>query len=101
MMDYSMQWNNMMALGPVFLLTMLVLFLIPIVVAWRITVKAGYTGVLSLLLLIPVVNIVMLLIFAFSEWPIQAKLRAMKSGWTPPQNQTTPPTQPTPQEPHA
>jgi hypothetical protein len=97
MMDYSMQWNNMMAMGPVFLGVLAVLFLIPLIVAWRITVKAGYTGVLSLLLLIPGVNIVMLLIFAFSEWPIQAKLRAMKSGWTPPQSPTTPPNTQVPQ----
>jgi uncharacterized membrane protein YhaH (DUF805 family) len=97
MQDYSMQWNSMMALVPVFLVVMLVLFLISLIVAWRITVKAGYTGVLSLLLLIPVVNFVMLLIFAFSEWPIQAKLRAMKSGWTPPQIPQNPPTPQAPQ----
>jgi len=34
---------------------------------WQILRKAGYPGVLSLLALVPVVNIVMLYVFAFSE----------------------------------
>lgn len=36
--------------------------------------KAGYSGWLALLMLIPVVNLIWLLIFAFSEWPIEAEL---------------------------
>ena len=39
-------------------------------VAWvQIFNKAGYTGWLTLLFLIPVVNIILFLWFAFSEWP--------------------------------
>lgn len=33
--------------------------------------RAGYPWAMGLLQLIPVVNVVMLLILAFSEWPIQ------------------------------
>jgi len=42
---------------------------------WRIVSKAGYNGALSLLMLIPLVNIVMYAIFAFSEWPVQKQAR--------------------------
>jgi len=43
-----------------------VVFIIP---AWRIVQKAGFHGALSLLWFIPVVNIVMLWVFAFVRWP--------------------------------
>ena len=36
---------------------------------WKILSKAGYPGVLSLLWLVPVLNVVALLIFAFTDWP--------------------------------
>ena len=37
--------------------------------AARILNKAGYSGWWSLIMLIPIVNIVFLWIFAFSKWP--------------------------------
>jgi hypothetical protein len=43
-----------------------VLVVIP---TWRIVRKAGYHGALSLLGLIPIVNIVLLWVFAFVKWP--------------------------------
>jgi hypothetical protein len=42
---------------------------------WRIFAKAGYSGARSLLLLFPVINVIIFLLFAFSEWPIQRRLR--------------------------
>jgi hypothetical protein len=36
---------------------------------WQILSKAGYNGAWSLLAFIPVVNLVMLYVFAFSRWP--------------------------------
>jgi len=36
----------------------------------RILHKAGYSGWWSLLMLIPIVNIVMIWVFAFSDWPL-------------------------------
>ena len=49
------------------------LLLIPVVIVilpfWRIFQKAGYSGFLSLLMLVPVVNLVMLYFLAFSDWP--------------------------------
>ncbi len=46
----------------------LAVFIIP---AWRIAAKAGFPEATSLLLLIPVVNIVCIWVFAFIEWPVQ------------------------------
>jgi hypothetical protein len=50
--------------------------ILTLVVNWRIAAKAGYSGGLSLLLLIPFVNVAALIIFAFSEWPIERELAA-------------------------
>ncbi len=41
---------------------------------WRICVKAGYSGAMSLLFLVPGVGpLILLLILAFGEWPISRK----------------------------
>jgi hypothetical protein len=46
----------------------LAVFMVP---AWRIASKAGYPGALSLLLVIPIVNIILIWLFAFSRWPVE------------------------------
>lgn len=43
-------------------------FIIP---GWRIASKAGYSGAWSLLLLVPIINLVVIWIFAFMRWPAQ------------------------------
>ena len=55
------------------------ILILSLVVNWKIASKAGYSGVLSLLMLIPLVNFVVLLMFAFSEWPIEQQLRGTRS----------------------
>lgn len=40
---------------------------------YRILLKAGFDGKLTLLLLLPVVNVLAVWAFAFSEWPNLAK----------------------------
>jgi hypothetical protein len=52
------------------------------VICWKIAAKAGYQGALSLLMLVPLVNFVIILIFAFSEWPIESRLKALTGGTT-------------------
>jgi hypothetical protein len=42
------------------------IFIVP---SWRIVQKAGFNGALSLLGLIPLVNIVLFWVFAFIKWP--------------------------------
>jgi len=44
---------------------------------WKIFSKAGYSGARSLLLIFPLVNLIVFLLFAFSEWPIQRRLRGV------------------------
>jgi hypothetical protein len=62
---------------PELLLLMILLFIFGGAVAaaiaawWRIFAKAGHPGALGLLMMIPGVNFVVLLWFAFSDWPIQ------------------------------
>jgi hypothetical protein len=56
------------ALG-VFLLFYLVIFVF-VLFAWaRIITKAGYSGAWVLVGLVPIVNLVMFFVFAFSDWP--------------------------------
>jgi len=45
-----------------------------IFVYWKIATKAGYNGALSLLLFVPLVNIVIIIMFAFTRWPIEDAL---------------------------
>ena len=73
--------GSFLVLGLVFLVTLA----FGIIVQWRIAAKAGYPGALSLLMLIPIVNFVVLLMFAFSEWPIERALRGNgPGGYAPP-----------------
>jgi len=50
-----------------------------IIVWWRIMGKTGYPGVLGLLMLVPIANLVMFLVLAFSTWPIEKELKALKN----------------------
>lgn len=50
-------------------------FVLLMVPYFRIVSKAGYSGWLSLLMLVPLVNIVMLFVFAFSDWPLEQRAR--------------------------
>lgn len=48
--------------------------------------KAGYSFWMALLMLVPIANLVWLLVFAFSKWPIQQELdayRAQHQGYLP------------------
>ena len=46
-----------------------------VVVPVQILRRAGYSGWWVLVLLVPVVNLAMVLRFAFTEWPVQRALR--------------------------
>jgi len=49
----------------------LLLLIFAIYCHWRICAKAGYSGALSLIMLIPLIGpIILLLIIAFGNWPI-------------------------------
>ena len=55
---------------PRFMPMVMLLFLAIVVVPfWWISTKAGYSGWLSLLLVIPVVNVIFFYFLGLSEWP--------------------------------
>jgi hypothetical protein len=56
----------------------LVAIIFSVIIYWRIFAKAGYSGALSLLMFVPIANIVMLCILAFGEWPIYKELNYLR-----------------------
>ena len=56
-------------MGPFGLIMCLIIVVLIILPFWFIFSKAGYSKWLSLLMVVPMVNIVMLYFLAFSTWP--------------------------------
>lgn len=54
------------AFGPIGMLVVAILIVIPF---WRLCERAGFPGLVSLLILIPLVNLLFLYWLAFAEWP--------------------------------
>ncbi|HEY3364431.1 MAG TPA: hypothetical protein VGK74_05210 [Symbiobacteriaceae bacterium] len=52
---------------------------------WRIFTKAGYSGALSLLMIVPLANFIMPFVLAFSEWPIEKELNMLRAQLNPQQ----------------
>lgn len=67
-------WNHMYGygygFGPLWMLIVAALVVLPF---WRLFEKAGYSGWLGLLMLVPLVNILALYFLAFTDWPVQRK----------------------------
>lgn len=42
---------------------------------WKVFARAGYSGWLSLLMAVPLVNVAIFVWFAFSDWPVAKKAR--------------------------
>ncbi|MCF7955146.1 MAG: hypothetical protein K9M75_05035 [Phycisphaerae bacterium] len=62
----------------IFLLIGLAVAIISAVVYCKICSKTGYHWALGLLMFVPIANLILPLILAFSEWPIHRELRACK-----------------------
>lgn len=93
-MDYGRQFMVANLIGPVaggFGVIYLVV-LVLMAVAWvKILTKAGYSGWWVLIAVVPLVNIIMFLVFAFSDWPaLQQRGSRSEPAWP------TPPTWPPP-----
>ena len=56
--------------GAVVLVLYLALLILTIVASVKILTKAGYSGWWILIAIVPVVNMIMFFVFAFSEWPV-------------------------------
>ena len=73
-MDTSTQINQQAAMahamGPAMLVFCLIAVIIYLVPMWIIVKKAGFAPALSLLMLVPMVNLVMLYVFAFCSWKV-------------------------------
>jgi uncharacterized membrane protein YhaH (DUF805 family) len=63
------------AFGLVWMLVCIGLLILSLVMNWKIAEKAGFSGAASLLMLIPLVNLIVFIYFAFTEWPIERALR--------------------------
>jgi uncharacterized membrane protein YhaH (DUF805 family) len=70
-----------MGVGSWIVLGILLLFVLYI--WYRIFEKAGYSGWFALLMVIPLVNFIVLIYFAFSEWPVQRQINVLKSTSSP------------------
>ena len=55
----------------IFLVLLLVILVIPFLVFGPVAKKAGFSRWWALLVYLPLVNVVMLWVFAFMEWPAQ------------------------------
>lgn len=60
-------------------ISVLVGLIISIIAIWvKIFTKAGFKRWMGFLMVIPIANIVMLLILAFKEWPVEQKIRQLE-----------------------
>lgn len=59
---------------PIFYIVILAVVIFP---HWKMFQRAGYSGALSLLLILPIINIIVLFWFGLSDWPA---LRGRRGG---------------------
>jgi ABC-type spermidine/putrescine transport system permease subunit II len=68
--------------GPIGSFVIIALFAITLIVLavafYKLFQKAGYSGAIGLLMLVPVVNLGVALYLAFAEWPILTELTRLK-----------------------
>ena len=76
------------AMSGMFALIGLCIVLVAAFIYFMIVKKTGYNPWLSLLMFVPVANFIVLLILAFSEWPIERELKMLRAqhggGYIPP-----------------
>lgn len=71
----TMHGSGMGLSGPLMMLVMAAVIIVPF---WFIFSKAGYSKWLSLLMVVPLVNLVLLYFLAFSQWPSQRSTSTYK-----------------------
>lgn len=72
--DEVWQWLT----GGVGIVLVAVVWLLLLIAYIRVIQKAGYSGWWVLLGLVPVVNIVMFVVFAYSRWPVQREVDELR-----------------------
>lgn len=69
--------GDSMGFGGIWMILFAIIIVIPF---WRICQKAGYAGWLSLLVLIPLANIIFIYFLGFAEWPVSRAQTTTKVG---------------------
>lgn len=62
----------------VFGIISLAILIFTVFMVWRIVSKTGYSGAWSLLMFVPLGNLIGLIVLAFSDWPVNRELRALR-----------------------
>jgi hypothetical protein len=62
----------------VIILALLVIIPLKLLIACMIFHKTGYSWALGLLMLVPIVNILMIFVLAFGDWPVRRELRQLR-----------------------
>jgi len=62
----------------VYAIIILAIVIISVLIYCKIFSKAGYHWAMGLIALVPLGNLILLLILAFGQWPIQRELEAMR-----------------------
>jgi hypothetical protein len=75
--------HMLIAMMTIFLIPTLVFLVITMIPYWFIWKKAGFSPWLSLLLLIPLLNLVMLYVLAFSDWKVVPVAQLQQPGVPP------------------
>lgn len=95
----------MAAMVPFMLFGVVVIWALVIIPFWQIFKKAGFTPALSLLMILPLVNVIMLYVVEFSRWrvvpagpeyPAYPYPPVPAPGYVPPANYAAPPSYPPP-----
>ena len=68
----------MILIGAIALFVALIYIVFMLIIYCRIFSKAGYSWAMGLLMLVPIVNLIMLILLAFSDWPIYKEFRRDK-----------------------
>jgi hypothetical protein len=76
---YSMEPAMFILPVIVFLFMIIANTAVVVIPFWFIFKKAGFSGALALLMLVPVANLVMLFVLAFAQWPALDKKRPIMS----------------------
>ncbi len=66
MMGYSIGGNEVWAFHGLWMLVIAIVVVIPV---WRLCQRLGYPGWMGILILVPMVNLILLYVIAFGEWP--------------------------------
>jgi hypothetical protein len=75
-MDFD-QWGPFVVVGFGFFI--LICLSVAVFVWYKIIGRTGYSPWLSLLMVVPLANLVVMLVLAFSEWPIQREVATLRS----------------------